>query len=170
MTGLGWRIFGHCNGGRKNSAERSVCSPAHCIRHCLTLLWTLALSPGLRSGCCTHRHHDPSISFGALEAIQSRAALKATGDILVNPGPTSQPGPQVLPQFWSEEHHHLQVVLGDQILLCVLVVLWAPSSKTNTRLEKSRNSRVREMGAAHSVFMGSGDDEPLTGGRRARGN
>ena len=38
---------------------------------------------GLGPWCGTHRHHDPSISFGAFEAIQSWATLKPTGEALV---------------------------------------------------------------------------------------
>lgn len=87
---------------------------------------------GWSEGCGTHRHHDPSVSFGTLEAIQSWATLKPTEDALVKPLPTGQPGPCVLSHVQSKEHQHLQVVRGGQILLCVLAVLWAPRGKTNT--------------------------------------
>lgn len=118
-------------------------------------------------GWGTYRHHDPSVSFGALETIQSWATLKPTEDVLVNPLPTGQPGPRILSHIQSEEHRHLQVVRGSQILLCVLAVLWAPRGKTNTISEKKRNSRAREIGGTPPAFMGRGNNEPLTGGRRA---
>lgn len=66
----------------------------------------------------------------------------------------------------SEERQHLQVVREGQIPLCVLAVLWVPGGKTNTRLEKNRNSEVSEMGAP--AFVGRSDNEILTGGRSAR--
>ena len=40
---------------------------------------------GLGLWCGTYRDHDPSISFGAFEAIQSWATLKPMREALVNP-------------------------------------------------------------------------------------
>lgn len=60
------------------------------------------------------------------------------GEALVNPLPAGQPGPHVLPHMQYEKPQHLRVVQGGQILLCVLVVLWAPGGKVNTRLEREK--------------------------------
>lgn len=120
---------------------------------------------GWGRGCGTHQHHDPSISFGALEAVQSWATLKPTEDALVNPLPTGQPGPRVLSHIQSEEQRHLQVVRGGQTLLCVLVVLWAPRGKTNTNwIRKQQTLKRQGDGGTPPASVGSGEGEPLTGG------
>lgn len=144
------------------------CSLDSALSHPSLGPWPCGSVPRALWGWGTYRHHEPSVSFGALETIQPWATLKPTEDALVNPLPTGQPGPRVLSYIQSEEHRHLQVVRGSQILLCVPVVLWAPRGKTNTISEKKRNSRAREIRGTPPAFMGRGDDESLTGGRRAR--
>ena len=91
---------------------------------------------GLGLWCGTHRDHDPSISFGTFEAIQSWATLKPMREALVNP----QASLAHMSFFHgqSEELRYLQVVQGGQILLCVLVVLWVPGSQVNARLEREK--------------------------------
>lgn len=177
---LGWRTFGSGRGGRRKTFLNVMPSGlAPWAWH--SLPWTLAVGlwsqggVGLDEGCGTHQHHDPAVSFGTLEAIQSWATLKPTEDALVKPLPTSHPGPHVLSHIPSNGHRHLQVVRGGQILLCVLAVLWAPRDKTNTnqirkeqKLKGQGDGKVFFGGRTPPAIVGSGDGEPPTGGRRAR--
>ena len=81
--------------------EKNIPQDSVCKIHSLDLArsrssfghWTQGSVPGggkgWDSGHVTHRHHDPSVSFGAFEAIQSRATLKPIEHALVNPLPSS---------------------------------------------------------------------------------
>lgn len=92
---------------------------------------------GLGLWCGTHRDHDPSISFGAFEAIQSWATLKPTREASVNPQACL--AHVSFSHLQSQEPGYLQVAQGGQILLWVLVVLWVPGGKVNARLEREKH-------------------------------